>query len=97
LSSKGIKQRPHNEKLNILYFSPNIILAIKSKRKRWAGHVARVGSGTCRVLLGKPKGKRSLGIPRRRWEDDIKMDFRKGDVAGTGLICLTTGTYSGRL
>jgi hypothetical protein len=56
-----------------------------------------MGSGTCRVLLGKSKGKRSLGITKRRWEDDIKMNFKKGDGAETGLIWLTTGTNSGRL
>ena len=52
---------------------------IKSRRKRWAGHVARIGErkGVCRVLVGKPEGKRPLGKHRRRWEDNIKMDLQK--------------------
>jgi len=62
-------------KLNALYCSPNIVQVIKSRRTRWAGHVARMGErrGVCRVLVGKPDGKRPLGRPRRRWEDNIKM------------------------
>jgi hypothetical protein len=66
-----------NEELHILYSSPNIITQIKSRRIRWAGHV---GMGEerkeYRVLVGKPEGKRPLGIPRRRWEDGIRMDLR---------------------
>ena len=63
-----------NEKFNDLYFSPNIWV-IKSKRMRWAGHVARMGErrGVYRVLVGKPEGKRTLERPRRRWKDNIKM------------------------
>jgi hypothetical protein len=62
-----------------LYPSPDIIRQIKSSRMRWAGHVARMGEGrnVCRVLVGKPKGKRPLGRPRRRWENGIKMDLRE--------------------
>ena len=65
----------HNEELNDLNSSPNIGRVIKSRRMRWAGHVARMGQGrgVYRVLVGKPEGKRPLGRPRRRWEDDIKM------------------------
>ena len=50
---------------------------VKSRRVRWAGHVARMGedSGVHRVLVGKPEGKRPLGRPRRRWEDNIKVDL----------------------
>ena len=57
------------------YSSPNIVRVIKSRRKRWAGHVALMGDwrGVYRVLVGKPEGKRPLGRPRRRWEDNIKM------------------------
>ena len=65
----------HNEELNSLYSSPNIVWVIKSRRMRWAGHVARMeeGRGVHKVLVGKPEGKRPLGRPRRRWEDNIKM------------------------
>ena len=60
-----------------MYFSPNIVREIKSRRMRWAGHVARMGErkGVYRVLVGKPEGKRPLGRPKRRWEDNIKMDL----------------------
>ena len=63
----------HNEELNDLYSSPNIVRVIKLRRMRWAGHVARMGekSGVYRVLVGKPEGKRLLGRPRHRWEDNI--------------------------
>ena len=63
-----------NEELDVLYSSPNIVGMIKSRRMRWAGHVARMGEGrgVHRVLLEKPEEKRPLGRPRRRWEDNIK-------------------------
>jgi hypothetical protein len=69
----------HNEELNNLYSSPNIVWVIKSRRMRWAGHVARMGEGrvVSRVLVGKPEGRRPLGRPRRRWDDNIRMDPRK--------------------
>jgi hypothetical protein len=69
----------HSEELNNLYSSPNIIRQIKSRRMRWAGHVARVGEErkVCKVLVGKPEGNKALGRPRRRWEDGIGMDLRK--------------------
>ena len=69
----------HNEELNDLYSLPNIVRVIKSRRMRWAGHVARMGEdrGVHRVLVGKPEGKRPLGRPRRRWEDNIKMDLQE--------------------
>jgi hypothetical protein len=75
----GEKRRLHNEELYALYFSPNIIRVIKSRRLRRAGHVARMGErrGAYGVLVGKPEGRRSLGRPRRRWEDNIKMDLRE--------------------
>ena len=65
----------HNEELNDLYSSPNIVRVIKSRRMRWAGHVACMGeeSGVYRVLVGKPEGRRPLGRPRRRWADNIWM------------------------
>jgi hypothetical protein len=68
----------HNEELHILYSSANIIRQIKSRKMRLAGHVARMGQerNVYRVLIGKPEGKRPLGKPRRRWEDEIRMDLR---------------------
>jgi hypothetical protein len=68
----------HNEKLHILYSSPNI-RQIKSRRIRWAGHVERKGEErkAYRVLVGKTEGKRPLGRPRRRWEDEIRMDLKE--------------------
>jgi hypothetical protein len=67
----------HNGELHILYSSPNIISQIKSRRMRWAGHVARMGEerNVYRVLMGKPEGP--LGKPRRRWEDGIRTDLRE--------------------
>jgi hypothetical protein len=72
----GEWRKLHNEKLNDLY-SSNIVRVIKSRRKKWVGHVARIGErrGVCMDLVGKPKGRRPLGRPRRRWEDNIKMDI----------------------
>jgi len=69
----------HNEKLNDLYSSPNIFRVIKGRNIRWAGHVARIGErrGVYRVLVGKPEGNRPLERPRRRWEDNIKMDLQE--------------------
>ena len=54
---------------------------VKSRRMRWEGHVARVGKGVYRVLVGKPEGKKPLGRPRRRWEDNIKMDLQEVERA----------------
>jgi hypothetical protein len=67
----------HNEDLNDLYSLPNIVRVVKSRRMRWAGHVARMGEDRVahRVLVGKPEGKGSLGRPRSRWEDNNKMDI----------------------
>jgi hypothetical protein len=69
----------HSEELHNLYSSPDIIRQIKSRRMRWAGHVARMGEERKlnKVLLGKPEGKRPLGSPRRRWEYGIRMDLRE--------------------
>jgi hypothetical protein len=70
----------HNEELHKFCSSPSIIRAIKSRNMRSAGHVARMDAkrNACRILVGKPEGKRSLGRPRRRWEDSIKNDLRMG-------------------
>jgi hypothetical protein len=69
----------HNEKFHNLYSSPNTIKMIKSRRMRWAGHVARMGEtrNEYRILVEKPEGKRPLKRPRRRWVDNIKMDVRE--------------------
>jgi hypothetical protein len=72
-------RRLHNEKLNDVYCSPNIVLVIKWRRMRWAGHVARMVEerGVYRVLLGKPERRRPLGRPRLRWVDNIRMDLQE--------------------
>jgi hypothetical protein len=69
----------HNEELHGLYSSPSIVRVIKVRRMRWAGHVARIGEvrGVYNILVSKPEGSRPLGRPRRRWEDNIKMDLRE--------------------
>jgi len=71
----GERRKQHSEELNDLYSSPNIVRLIKSRRVRWAGHVARMGERRAfyRVLVRKPEGKRPLRRPRRRWEDSFKM------------------------
>jgi hypothetical protein len=73
----GEWRKLHNEELNGLYSLPNIMRVIKSRRLRWAGHIARMweGRGVYRILVGKPERKRPLGRPRRRWEDNIRMDL----------------------
>jgi len=93
-------RRLHNEELNDLYSSPNIVWVIESRRMKWAGHVARMGEErrVYRVLVGKPKGKRPLGRPRRRWVDNIRMDSRRWDMGiWTGLGWPRVGTGGGRL
>ena len=73
----GEWRKLHNEELSDLYSLPNIVRVVKSRRMRWTGHVTRMGEGkgVHRVLVGKPEGKRPLGRPRRRWEDNIKIDL----------------------
>jgi hypothetical protein len=75
----GECRKLHNEELNDLYSLPNIVRVVKSRRMRWARHVAHMGKdrGVHRVLVGKPEGMRPLGRPRRRWEDNIKMDLQE--------------------
>jgi hypothetical protein len=86
----GSWRKLHNDELHSLYSSPNIVRVIKSRRMRWAGHVARVGEerGVYRALIGRPEGKRPLGKPRRRWEDNIKMDLREIGIDGANWIQL---------
>jgi hypothetical protein len=85
----------HNEELNDLYSLPSIVRVVKSRRMRWAGHVARMGDGRVvhRVLVGKLEGTRPLGRPRRRREDNIKRDLQEvgGDCG------LRKGTFGGHL
>jgi hypothetical protein len=88
----------HTEKLKDLYCSPNIVLVIKSRRMRWARHVARMDERRVvyRVLVGKSEGKRPLWKPRRRWEDNIKMGLQEVEWgAWTGSSWLRIGTGGG--
>jgi hypothetical protein len=75
----GSWRKLHNDELHSLYSSPNIVRVMKLRRLRWVGHVARMGEGrgVYRVLVGSPEGKRPLGRPRHRWEDNIKKDLRE--------------------
>ena len=86
----GDWRRLHNEELNDLYSSHNIVRVIKWRRMRWAGHVARMGEerGVYRVLVGKPEGKRPLGRPSSRWVANIRTDLQEvgcGHVDWIGL------------
>jgi hypothetical protein len=80
----GSWRKLHNDELHNLYSSPNIVRVIKSKSMKWAGHVARMGEGRVvyRILVGKPEGKKPLRRPRRRWEDNIKLDLREIGIDG---------------
>jgi len=87
---RGEWRKLHNEELNDLYCSPNIVLVIKSRRMRWAGHVAPMEDrrGLYVVLVGNPEEKRPLGRPRRRWEDNIKIDCQEVRCGGMDWIDL---------
>jgi hypothetical protein len=87
-----------NDELHSLYSSPNIVRVIKSRRMRWAEHVARMGEGrgVYRVLVGRPEGKRSLGRPRRRWEDNIKLDLRETGIDGANWVQMAQGRVQWR-
>jgi hypothetical protein len=86
----GSWRKLHNDELHSLYSSPNIVRIIKSRRMRWVGHVARIGEwrGAYRVLVWRPEGKRALGRPRCRWEDNIKLDLWEIGIDGANWIQL---------
>jgi hypothetical protein len=88
----------HNEELHNLYSSSSIIRIIKSRRLRWAGHVARMGEkrNVYRLLVGKSEGRRPLGKPRRRWRDNIKMDLLEIGLNVVDWIGLAQDRYSWR-
>jgi hypothetical protein len=81
-------EKLRNDELHSLYSSPNTVRVIKSRRMRWAGHVAPLGEGRSvyRVLVGRPEFKTPLGRPRRRWADNIKMDLREMGIDGANWI-----------
>jgi len=84
----GEWRKLHNEELSDLYCSPNVVRVIKSRRLRWAGHVACMGERRVayRVLMGTLGGRRPLGRPRRRWEDNSKMDLQEVGCGGMDWI-----------
>jgi hypothetical protein len=86
----GSWRKLHSDELHNLYSSLNIVRVIKSRRIRWAGHVALVGNGrgVYRISVGRPESKRLLGRPKRRWEDNIKMDLREIGIDGENWIQL---------
>jgi hypothetical protein len=86
----GSWRKFHDDELHNLYSSPNIVRVIKSRKMRWAGHVARMeeGRGVYRLLVGRPEGRRPLGRPRCRWKDNIKMDLREIRIDGANWIQL---------
>jgi hypothetical protein len=90
----GSWRKLHNDELHGMCSSPNIGRVTKSRRMKWAGHVARMGEGrgVYRVFIGRPEGKRPLGRPRRRWEDNIKMDPREIGIDGDNWIRLARDT-----
>jgi len=87
----GEWRRLHNEERNDLCYSPSIVRVIKSRKMRWAWHVACMGQerGVYRVLVGKLEGRRPLGRPRHRWVDNIRMDLQKVGCGYMDWIGLT--------
>jgi hypothetical protein len=86
----GSWRKLHNDELHNLYSTVNIVGIIKSRKMRWAGHVAGMGEGRgiYRVLVGRPEGKRPLGRPRHTWKDNIKMDLSEIGINGANWIQL---------
>jgi hypothetical protein len=96
----GAWRKLHSEELDNLYLSPDITRQIKSRRMRWAGHVARIEGErkTYKVLVGKPEGKKPLGRPRRRWDDGIRTNLGEDGSGGVWSVFnwLRIGTGGGR-
>jgi len=82
--NRVLRRKLNNDELNDLHCSPNIVRVIKSRRNQWVGHVVRMGErkGVYRVLVWKLEGKTSLGRPRHRWEDKIKVDLQEVGCRG---------------
>jgi hypothetical protein len=96
----GERRKLYSGELHNLYSTPDIMKQIKSRKMRWAGHVARMGEGrnVYRVLVGKPEERRPLGRPRRRWENGIRMDLEEiGFGVWSGFTWLRIGTVGGLL
>jgi hypothetical protein len=94
----GSWRKLHDDEFHSLYSSPNIVRVIKSRRFRWAGHVALMeeGRGVYRVMAGRPEGKKPLGRPRLSWEDNIKMDLREIVIDGANWIRLARDRIQSR-
>ena len=86
-------KRLHNEELHSLYRSTNIVRVIKSRRLRWAGHVARMeeGRSAFKIVTGRPTGKRPLGRSRRKLEDNIRMDLEEIGINTNSWVDLAKG------
>jgi hypothetical protein len=89
----GEWRKLHSEELHNWYSSPDIIRHVKSRRMRWTGHVARMTEErkVYKVLVGKPEGRRPLGRPRRRWEDEVRIDLREIGLGCVDFDWLRTG------
>jgi hypothetical protein len=103
MEEDGSWRKLHNDELHNLYSSLNIVMVIKSRRMRWAGHVARMEEGrgrewrgVYRILVESPEGKRPLGRPRRRWEYNIKMDLRDIGINEANWLQLAQDTVQWR-
>jgi hypothetical protein len=98
MEEDGSWRRMHNDVLLSLRFPTDVVRVIKSRSMRWDGHVARMGerTGVYRVLVGRTEGKKPVGRPRRRWEDNIKLDLREIGIDGANWIQLAQDTVRWR-